>query len=186
MAGIALESGSRGVPPKKHVHVRTEDWQITSDTPMDESLLSCDLLPRSLPGKLGCYILPKDSVLTRVNGMPCDVAYYQSLLSQESTRTELRRIPDIVHHITVSSDILESEEEEEEDCHEGDGQEEEDCQEDFQEDFQEEEDCQEDFQEDCQEECCEDGEERREGEEEEEEEEGEDWESIKLTDALLE
>ena len=59
---VSLET-FRESPPLKYVHVDEYDFQVTSSIPLSK-LTECAAITKPLPGRIGRYILPKDSVIT--------------------------------------------------------------------------------------------------------------------------
>lgn len=114
---IHIESGRKVKKPLRYVHSEGTGWSITSDIPV-EGILECDVMTRKLPGCLGTYWYPSDSVYQG------EVAF-DSLCEQEvsSTSNSSRNI----FHTTPSLTTSDIPEEEDKDfvCEEYGG--EEDC-----------------------------------------------------------
>lgn len=122
--GIALETESGGVAAKQHVHHETEEWQITSDVPVS-ALTTAEVLSRALPGRLGCYVLPSDSVLVFKDEDPpqrCNTALarWKALLKGEMALSSTL-VGSRIGHVRSGSSAHEEEGDDEEEDEEGGG-----------------------------------------------------------------
>lgn len=116
---VSLESGRRAAA-RKHVHLCTDAWEVTSDVPPEEVGV-CNVLERTFPGVLGRYFFPRDAVLKTA------AASLEAVLHDE--REQLRMAAEAValNHISVERAEEEAEEVEEALCdeeEEGDDEEE--------------------------------------------------------------
>ena len=115
--GLCLETNAPALK-KKFVHHTCEEFEITSDTPIDD-ILACELLNMKLGGDIGCYFYPRDAVIRFFNttdqaGGLLDASKEWDKKCREDT-TCVRS-----HHFSVESTPLpnvngEEEEEDEED-----------------------------------------------------------------------
>lgn len=61
--GVCLRDSTDGVPVRAHTHHTCDGWCVTSDSPPEALLdVRTAVLDRLLPGPLGCYVYPDDSV----------------------------------------------------------------------------------------------------------------------------
>ena len=113
---VSLETLKVSTDTGTHVHMTEEDFEITSSVPVTE-IGTCQVLSKAYPGRIGRYILPKDSVITLGRG--------------ETTTADVRKLLDMerssiahahsnrMNHVTVQTqedtheDEYESEEEDE-------------------------------------------------------------------------
>ena len=99
VVGIHLGSGKeKAVGP--HVHAQGETWAITSKHPVDESLLTVDVLERLLPGCLGAYVYPHDAVMHIPGKKRTTAADAARTLSESQKGPEAHEIRRI-NHLTL-------------------------------------------------------------------------------------
>ena len=103
-SGVRLSTSTDGVRVEAHVHVAHDGWTITSRTPVDESLLTVDVLDRLLPGPLGCFVLPADAVFnidarerTSSADLNGSIATYSRMTHRDSLR-DMR-----LNHMTIAN-----------------------------------------------------------------------------------
>lgn len=97
--GVALETEEDSKPTRAFVHDRTNEWEITSDVPI-EDISDCDVLERQVPGRLGCYLLPKDAVFSLVGATHTATCEWKSFL-HAGVSTEGRVSRTVVNHLSV-------------------------------------------------------------------------------------
>ena len=101
--GIALHREEvESVAPKKYIHHETNSWIITSDVPIRE-MLNANVLSKALPGLLGCYVLPSDSLLSfrDVKSEHKKVLErWKSIQKEESSRTH-NGVHRVINHFTL-------------------------------------------------------------------------------------
>lgn len=85
--GVLKSRPSCEAPTGAHEHLRTAHFSLTSNAPIDASLMDADMIDTELPGALGTYPLPVDAVLRFVKG-PTTLAKVKRLI-QEETVAEL-------------------------------------------------------------------------------------------------
>lgn len=103
--GVALSSGAQGVPACHWVHAETEEWMLTSDTPIGPAMLTAGVLEAELPGRLGCYVYPRDVVLSFKGAKHMTTAHMQALFKREAAPVNgvtprVRSRPEI-HHVDI-------------------------------------------------------------------------------------
>ena len=130
--GVGLAAMVEGVAAGRVVHVAGEGWAISSHNDIVD-ILTCDVLERCLPGRLGCYLLPADAVLHWTSSASRLTLYDFKRLAEaeraalDSMEGMYRPVP--MNHLsvtTVPSQVEEEEEEEDEEDYSGD-EEEADC-----------------------------------------------------------
>ena len=89
-----------------------EDFEITSSVPVSE-LTTCEVLSKTLPGRIGRYILPKDAVI-KLTSISSTTANVRNLLDMERSSISCAHRKRM-NHVTV-----ESQEESHEDEYESD------------------------------------------------------------------
>lgn len=110
---VSLET-LRESSPKRTLHVDEDDFRITSAVPLSD-LARCDVLSRTLPGRIGRYILPRDAVISlkaTAHTTPSDVRAFLDLERARNAHAHKNRM----NHVTVQKreeGVDESEEEEE-------------------------------------------------------------------------
>ena len=126
--GVSLQTGMDGVPSRSQVHHHAEAWEITSDVRIEE-LTQAEVLDRTLPGRLGCYLLPMDSVLTFHDEEHTGAERWEALLAQERTwkRGDAQHV---MNHFTVERRECDAEESDVDDEGEDDYAESDECEED--------------------------------------------------------
>lgn len=125
--GVALNREAERTKVGKYVHVTTDEWNITSDIPIGDDLLTCSILDRVLPGLLGGYVLPFDSVFHLRAKATTTLADFKAVVEFER-ESHGRAYEERLNHMSVSliTDDVHEEEEEEEECEEEEEEEEED------------------------------------------------------------
>ena len=71
--GVCLRDSTDGVPVRAYTHHTCDGWCVTSDSPPEALLNVRTSTNRLLPGPLGCYVYPDDSVFhlsTHTRGEP--------------------------------------------------------------------------------------------------------------------
>lgn len=90
VTGVSVLHENDGCPVCPHVHVQTEQWCLTSHSPVD-ALLSVTLLDRCLPGLLASVLLPADVVFHRTDRTTTTRADWKTTVRYEEERR--RRMP---------------------------------------------------------------------------------------------
>lgn len=133
--GVELNTTCAGKAPKRYIHMRHDTWCITSDTPPNEQLLSCDHLERCLPGYLGAYFYPKDAVFHFTDRAETTQAHFSEILSNERergrmgvvhgdlTQLKLNHLTFVHEDTSIGNEIVNDDEEEEVVEGEGEGEE---------------------------------------------------------------
>jgi hypothetical protein len=122
--GVRLDDHMPGVSVLEHVHYTTNEWQITSSLPVCEDTLKMSLLDKLLPGRMGTFLLPKDSVFSLVGEKKTGVKELQEWIGKEQEiASDNRRnvlIQFSLNHLTLAqgdehrtTDVAAEEEEEE-------------------------------------------------------------------------
>ena len=62
--GVCLHDGCTQAPSGRYVHHDHEDWRVTSNIPLDESMFNQPVVDSLLPGAFGRYVYPMDAVFT--------------------------------------------------------------------------------------------------------------------------
>lgn len=81
--GVLKSRPSCEAPTGAHEHLRTTHFSLTSNAPVDASLMDADMIDTELPGALGTYPLPVDAVLRFVKG-PTTLAKVKRLVQEET------------------------------------------------------------------------------------------------------
>lgn len=103
MTGVALSTGCDGVRKKKHVHIRCNEWEVTSDVAIVD-VPFCKVLDRILPGRLGSYIYPDDAVFTCTDRQR--TTYSDLALCIERERTKRNGTHQINHISVVTNETV--------------------------------------------------------------------------------
>ena len=85
--------------PKSQIHVKEEDFEISSDVPK-EDILTTKLLDKVLPGRTGTYLLPHDAVI-RMTKTDTTINNVYGLFEKEQTSQTARSIQ--INHLDVAT-----------------------------------------------------------------------------------
>lgn len=104
MLGVRISEGTDRAACGRCVHAETEEWTITSDTPVGPAMLDVPLLSRQLPGRLGCYVYPADAVFSLRNKKSTSSADFSRAVADEEAGVGKRQAwggRGVLRHVTV-------------------------------------------------------------------------------------
>jgi hypothetical protein len=95
--GVEIASGREGVGRGRVVHHASVSWEITSNH-THADVLHVPLLPHTLPGSLGTYILPHDAVFTLHGARATRCADWASTLASQRKCARPREASAVMVH----------------------------------------------------------------------------------------
>ena len=100
--------------PKKFIHNTCDEFEITSDIPVEE-IGNCDLLEKKLGGLMGCFFYPKDATIRFLGNCNDPKSKMKEMLSEWERECMAKTTIVRFHHLSVKATLpMEPEEEEEE------------------------------------------------------------------------
>tara|TARA_E500000178_G_C16399699_1_gene478115 strand:+ start:28 stop:513 length:486 start_codon:yes stop_codon:yes gene_type:complete len=90
-------------------HYSDKNIEIKSSRSL-EDVLDCKILSKSLPGNLGKYIFPIDSILVMKDGTKITKLIFSKLLENYSRQSEKINHTDIIFDVPTDKDTVEEEE----------------------------------------------------------------------------
>lgn len=114
ISGFEINSLKYSNGPYKFIHFSDKNLEIRSSYSL-EDVLECNILTKTLPGNLGKYIFPSDSVLILKDGSKISKAMFNKILENYSRHSEKINHTDVIFDVPTEKSTMEVIEDDESD-----------------------------------------------------------------------